>query len=416
MLDVYLYHQHVASLLDAGDGELALQYTEQAVAAGAAARLSLSLPVRVERYPSRLGANRWAISVLPESHIRDRLASELRIAPNDYSGMLLRVGRDVAGAAVIVPEGEPEAVADARTEAITADDVAAKIADLHRRPLGIDLERGVRLSLAGVQDKVLLVRRPDGGWALPINGYPSTHIIKPTPDRFPGLATNELFCLCLASACGLEVSNAWVEDIGSQDALVVERYDRFASGGGVERIHQEDFLSALGRSSIDKYEFDAERGQVGPSLRDFARLIDQYLGRAYLTRLLRIVTLNVVIGNADAHARNLSMLLLPDGRADIAPLYDLVATGEYAELTGDLAQLINGRLSIDECAAADLVVEATSWGLPSSLAQRQVGGVLDTIEGNIERAAASALEKGGANDVIDSLSALVTDRIARLRS
>ncbi len=411
MLDVYLYHRHVATLIDAGDGELALQYTHEAMDVGAAARLSLSLPVRFERYPSRLGANRWVVSVLPESHIRDRMAREFRIAPGDHSGMLLRVGRDIAGAAVIVPQGEPELAEHAKVEPATTSDVVQLIEQLDWRPLGVDLTRGVRLSLAGVQDKLLLVRRSDEGWARPINGYPSTHIIKPTPSQFPGLATNELFCLSLASLCGFDTPEAWIERFESVDALVVRRYDRYPTESGtIERLHQEDFLSALGYSSIDKYEVDAERGSVGPSLRDFARLISDYLGRANLTWLLRIVAFNVLIGNADAHARNLSMLLLPDGRVKLAPLYDLVATRHYPELNSDLAQLINGHMSIDGCALEDLIAEADTWGVPERLATRQVTDVVTSALGSMTQAGQLVGDMGGDPAVVSELEDYIAAR------
>lgn len=410
ILDVYLHGTRVAELRDAGQGELALQYTKEAVALGNRARLSLSLPVGPDPYPSRRGGNRWVRSILPEPQLRDRLATEFGLDADDYSGMLLQVGRDVAGAAVIVPAGEAENLGTERVDLVTDDEVLDIISRMPTNPLGVDHERGVRLSLAGAQDKFLLVRTSDGRWARPINGYPSTHILKPEPEKYPGLGTNELFALRLAEMTGLDTASATIQTFGTTRTLIVQRYDRIRSSDSVRRIHQEDLLSAAGRDPLHKYEQDAEYGRTGPALRDLAGTLSLHLGLAQLARFLDVVTFNVAIGNADAHARNLSLLLHEDGSVSFAPLYDLVCTRAYDGVSTDLSQRINGQHNIDMVTVDDLVAEAESWGLTNRLARRRAVDVVSRVRASLGRAARDTRTAGGTASTIDDLQKVIGAR------
>lgn len=410
ILDVYLYGARVAELRDAGEGELALQYTQDALALGNRARLSLSLPVRREPYPSRRGGNRWVRSILPEPQLRDRLATEFGLDADDYSGMLLHVGRDVAGAAVIVPAGEAESLGTEDVERVTDDDVCDLIFRLPTNPLGVDRERGVRLSLAGAQEKLLMVRTPDGHWARPLNGYPSTSILKPEPDEYPGLATNELLALRLAALSGFDTAVAKIHTFGATRTLIVERYDRILSSGSVRRIHQEDLLSAAGRDPLHKYEYDDEHGHRGPTLRDLAATVASHLGLAQLARFLDVVAFNVIIGNADAHARNVSFLLHQDGSVGFSPLYDLICTRVYDGVSTDLSQRINGQHDIDTVTIDDLVAEAESWGLTNRLARRRVIDTFTRTSGALDAAARDTRTAGGDGSMVDSLHETIKDR------
>ena len=404
----------MAELRDAGQGELALRYTDGALALGNRARLSLSLPVRPEPYPSRRGGNRWVRAILPEPQLRDRLAVEFGLEADDYSGMLFQVGRDVAGAAVIVPTGEPESLGTERVALVTDDEVVGMIARMPTNPLGVDHERGVRLSLAGAQEKLLLVLMSDERWGRPVDGYPSTHILKPEPSKYPGLATNELFSLRLAETIGLEAASAAIRTFATTPTLVVERYERIRGAGSVRRIHQEDLLSAIGRDPLHKYEQDAEYGSVGPSLNDLAGALSMHLGLARLARFLDVVTFNAAIGNADAHARNISLLLHEDGSVGFAPLYDLVCTRVFDDVSSDLSQRINGQHDIDLVTIDDLVAEAESWGLTGGFARRRVVDVVDRIRRSLDGAASAAIASGGNASTVGQVRETIETRTNKL--
>ena len=188
------------------------------------------------------------------------------------------------------------------------------------------LSRGARISIAGAQDKAVLVREEGGGWSVPLGGASSTHILKPESEEFPGLVENEWYCMELARKAGLETACVDVEVIGGKRVLVVKRHDRRAvAGGGLERIHQEDMAQALGRR--EKYQL-----RNGPSAYEIARLhgVDP---SAFLERM----AFNWMIGNCDAHAKNYAILEPGTERARLAPAYDLVCTEVYPELDRTLA-------------------------------------------------------------------------------
>lgn len=437
-LEVHLYGRHVADLLDAGDGYCALRYTEAAVTVGAPARLSLALVVRREPHPALRGAHRWAASLLPEGPALDALVAQWGVAADDVFGLLAVVGRDVAGAVVIAEPGTDPALPDARYEPLDTSDLAAMVDDLRQHPLGLDRKRGVRLSLAGLQDKLLL-HRMDGDaerFARPIGGAPSTVIVKPEPSgdhqrvAMAGLATNELLGLTLADVVGLDAATACVREIAGRPCLIVERYDRVLRGSGrPDRIHQEDVLAALGRDHRHKYQragwqrttpaggFAPPDGRYledpGPSLLEIADLLTLHLGAVARLRLVDVLTFQVVLGNADAHARNYSLLLRRDGSVALAPLYDLVATRVFPALDTVAAQTVNGIDDIDDITLDDVEAEARTWGLPEGLAHRRAAAMARAMSDGLDVAGRRAIERGGAADIVDRVSVQVRARAAR---
>lgn len=435
-LSVVLYGRHVADVVDAGFGDTAVRYTEEAIEGPGGARLSLSLPIQTSVHPAGGPGGRWVRSLLPEGRALAWAVQHYGIPEDDRYGLIAQLGEDVAGAAQILAPDATGGEAP-RFEVLGSREVAERVARSREEGLGLDRERGVRLSLAGMQDKVLL-HQIDGEYVLPVHGAASTLIIKPEPaaptDGSPslvGLATNELFCLTLARAAGLDVATARVEAFDATVALVVDRYDRRLEGAVVVRIHQEDLLGALGVDPLLKYEraqvqriaqaggFTDPAGVVargGPSLTDLAAVLADHLGRARLGPFLDAVAFNVAIGNADAHARNYSVLLRPDGDVDLAPLYDLISTRMWAHLDDEAAQLVAGRFAIDEVTRQDLVDEAGNWDLPPRFAAARVQELLERVEHAVDHAVDATAALGGDAAVAESVGALVRARVGRLRA
>src|SRR5580692_7014870 len=205
---------------------------------------------------------------------------------------------------------------------MTPDDLLRVIRTLDVMPLAAAPERGFRPSLAGLQRKALLGRADDGTWLLPSGDAPSTWILK--PDGPHAMAANEASCLRLAAACGLPVPEAELLDVAGLPVLAVRRYDRQGAPAGVipARVHQEDGCQATATPPGLKYE---EQG--GPALRDFASVIRDFGDPRDVTGLLRRTTFNMAVGNADAHAKNFSLLHESDVPAvRLAPLYDVLST------------------------------------------------------------------------------------------
>ncbi|MBM2822836.1 MAG: type toxin-antitoxin system HipA family toxin [Thermoleophilia bacterium] len=343
-LDVYLAGKRIGELERQAPTRYRLRYTDDAVArhGEGALLLSASLPVRSTPYPS--GATKpFFEGLLPEGAIRSTIARTLGLSEDNGFGLLAELGADCAGAVVIVPAGAPAPTPETGSiEWLDLDALAQRIADLPRNPLGVtDAHGRVRLSLAGVQPKLVVTRSPSERIGQPTGGAPSTHLIKPAQEQYPDLVANEAFCLRVARSAGLRAAPAEVIQIGGLECLLVERWDRTLDDDGrIARLHQEDFCQALGLLPAAKYETEG-----GPSVAAMVGLL-RGLGTPTLARdlneLVRAVSINFLLGNSDAHGKNYALLYEPLGIAQVAPLYDVVSTSVYPNLSQSLAMTIGG--------------------------------------------------------------------------
>lgn len=327
------------------------QYTADAVAGGAGRPLlSVSMPTRSRPYRGKLPLV-FFDGLLPEGEIRRMIAHDFALDTDDVFGLLRELGRDCAGALIILPEGEHPAP-PGQPEPISRDEVARRLRDLRFHPLGVD--RRVRVSLAGMQEKLLLARSEEG-WGLPVAGAPSTHILKPAHPLLPLSIANEALCLRTARHLGMRVANIEIAELADVPALVIERYDRASTPDGVARLHQEDFCQALGVAPEDKYE---ARG--GPSLRQCAELLRRWARNDQLEHLLDALLLNVLVGNADAHAKNFSLLHGPDGQITLAPVYDVMTTVHYPGVDPVPGMYVNGIREITRIGARGTITPLPS--------------------------------------------------------
>lgn len=418
-LAVWLDRAHVADIREQRTGSITLEYTADALARHPIGRplLSVSMPLRPgHRYPPAV-TGAWVEGLLPEGEARTQLEALFGVRRGDVFGLLEAIGRECAGAVQFLPPGEQPGTPASPTagDELSARELEEAIAALPERPLGAGDD--IRLSLAGQQPKLLLVEAPGGGFRWPRHGTPSTHIIKPGDDRFPGIVANEAFCLAVARELRLTTIDVDVRDVAGRSVLVVERYDRERQDdGSIRRIHQEDACQALaihpGPRGDGKYEASG-----GPSFADVAHVLDIHNGKPDETRrLAEVMTLTLVLGNADAHGKNLSFLLPPGGRLRLAPLYDVISTIHYEQVPGELgprsvsrhlAMAVAGRWSIDEITRDDLVAEAAGWHLA-----QDTGAAIDDLLAQIPRAVAAAVE---AIDVPGELAERVRRRAGALR-
>jgi serine/threonine-protein kinase HipA len=276
------------------------------------------------------------------------------------------------------------------------------VANLRSAPLGVS-DR-VRISLAGVQEKLLLTRLPDGSWGRPVDGTPSTHILKPEVAAYPKTVENEAFCMRLAQHLGLEVANIDTTEVGGRKLIVVERYDRTVHPDGlVERIHQEDFCQATGLAPATKYEEDG-----GPSLLRIAQIVDAVARRGSLDRLLRAVTLNAIIGNGDAHGKNFSLLHEAGGALTLAPVYDVMSTKYYGD--DRLAMDVDHVHRTSRVTMEHIVNEAGRWGMSRDRATSIIADVVDKAP------AAIAATRDETPDVPADLVDAIEQQLQHVRS
>lgn len=405
-LDVWLDDVLVAKIERSGTRGLKLAYSTEAIDrySFGAWLLSLNLPVVAEPYGTS-AARAFLDGLLPEDNLRRAIAESLDLKANDTFGLVRALGRDSAGALIIVPEGEtpPSPVPLTAAPVLAHGDLERMMRELPVAPLGIQSGK-LRLSLAGVQQKLVLARRPDGQWVAPSAGIASTHILKPEVAQFPGTVANEAFCLRFAAQLGLRAAHAETAQIAGVEVLVVERYDRvIGSDGVVRRIHQEDACQALGVPPSRKYE---ESG--GPSLEQVARVLSAASGAGALEDLLRVVTVHTLIGNCDAHAKNISLLHRAPGAIEVAPLYDAVSTRVYPALSPHLAMRIDGVQRHDRITADHLVAEAGRWGMRRTHAREVVADLVARAHAAAEAAAAET------PSVARALSAFVAAQVRSL--
>jgi serine/threonine-protein kinase HipA len=298
--------------------------------------------------------------------------------------MLEQIGGECAGAVTFLTEGQGLTALEDNYRPLTPGELARLLKELPRRPL-LAGERGIRLSLAGAQDKIV-VHVANGQISLPLGGSPSTHVLKPAIERFEGLVFNEAVCMKLARAIGLKAAKTEIGCANGVDFLLVERYDRtvvprFPGGpDNLRREHQEDLCQALGIDSEHKYQAEG-----GPSLKQCFALVRQVSTFPVidLQALLDAVIFNFLIGNNDAHGKNFSLLYSgeqPSERAtSLAPLYDVLSTAYYPDLDKKMAMKIGGEYLGDIVRGKHFEKFAEEAGLATPMVRQRVSELAEII-------------------------------------
>ena len=409
ILNVWWDERLVGRLSQNRHGELGFVYAPEWLEAGdAVPPLSVSLPKRAEPF-SRRECGPFFSGLLPEEGQRDAVARLLGVSRGNDFALLDRLGGDVAGAIQLLPPGASHPPVappvGTRPQPLEPEKLAAVLDALPVRPLLAD-EEGLRLSLAGSQSKLPVVL-VSGEIALPVPGQATTHILKPPMTRFPDTVENETFIMRLAARIGLLAAPVEARTVHRRKFLLVERYDRAPDANGrVRRIHQEDFCQALGIWPQRKYA-----GEGGPALRDCFALLRRVAARPAvdILKLLDAVIFNLIAGNADAHGKNFS-LLHADAGTCLAPLYDLLTTVIYPELSPRLAMKIGKRATLEEMDSRGWESFAAGACLGRPFVYRRVSEISDVVESRA-REVAGELQGGALDDA--ALSGLADTVAAR---
>lgn len=320
----------------------------------------------------------WFEGLLPEGETRARIAARFGVAETDSFGLLEAIGWECAGAISVLPEGRGPQASDYR--ALTDEEVGQRLDALPGRPLHD--EAALRASLGGVQSKLVLARRASA-WLEPLDGAPSTHILKPEPDTWPGIAAAETWALAVAAAVTPAAEAELRDDLGSRPVIIVRRFDR-RDGDPIGRIHQEDLCQILGLPPSAKYAEPPPK----PWKPSWQMLAAALLARSVdppteLDRLLRQLTVNLALGNADAHAKNLAVLHHGDGLISLAPMYDVVPTIAFIPRQRLASLPVGGRYRLTDIGAAQIVAEARGWGMPERIAWSTIEQTVEAIRAGI---------------------------------
>lgn len=314
-------------------------------------------------------------NLLPEEGARRLLAQGVNLDPADAFGLLQRYGPESAGALTLMAPGQERS--GPGLQPLPDEVLSARIRALPRLPLAEGAPK--RMSLAGAQHKLAVVLYQDHLWE-PVGTAASTHILKPDHERvdeYPHSAANEWFCMQLAAACGLPVPAVELRQV-PEPVFVVRRFDRVGEGVGARRLYALDACQVLSLDAVFKYrEATVER---------LAELVS-LCRRPAVTRmtLLRWQLFNLLIGNGDAHLKNLSFLTKSDAAGmELAPHYDLLSTAVYRAPDWGHAELVipmGAARAFGEVRRADIVAFGRALGVPEQATARQLeriaGGLRD---------------------------------------
>ena len=326
-LNVFLNGRLVGVLRREATGAIDFRYEADWLAWDSTFPISLSLPLREDRYIGTPVINVFD-NLLPDSDpIRKSVAERVGAEGTDAYSLLTALGHDCVGALQFLPDGiDPGPVGSADGKAVSEEDIADIIKNLASAPLGMSEDVDFRISIAGAQEKTALLRK-DGRWFKPTGTTATTHILKPQIGTLPNgvdlsnSVENEYLCLRLLAALGVPTATAEIADFSDRRTLVVQRFDRlWTKDGRLLRRPQEDTCQALSIPSTRKYQSDG-----GPGVRDILELLkgsDRPIED--IATFLRANIVFWLIGATDGHAKNFSVFLGPGGRFSMTPLYDVL--------------------------------------------------------------------------------------------
>ena len=312
--------QEVGSLQEVA-GLWSFQYTPDWLANPKGFALSPHIPLSAQ--PLLDGASQRPVqwyfdNLLPEEDQRVLLAKDARLDAADAFGLLAWYGAESAGSVTLLPpEAAPQTIELLRP--LPDDALQARIRQLPKSPLTHAAIK--RMSLAGAQHKLAVVLE-DGALFEPAGATPSTHILKPDhPDAdYPHSVINEWFVMRLARRLGLDVPEVHRRYVPSP-VYLIDRFDRVAGAQGWQRRHAIDACQLLGLDRSFKY--------TQGSMDSLAALANACRSPAVArSRLFGWLVFNVLVGNSDAHLKNLSFLVSHEG-VQLAPFYDLLSVATY---------------------------------------------------------------------------------------
>lgn len=403
------YQQKTIGELTLGDSSMMqFQYNTDWINSENAFPISISLPL--DGSFSTSASHHFFANLLPEGNVRQQICRSLGISPNNDFQLLNAIGGDCAGALTIDASSESASKQSSpRYEAVTDEQLALWSVGTPDAFSDVTGQNEVRLSLAGAQDKLPV--HVDGEQIfIPIANTPSTHLLKFASPFYSHLPENETFITLLAGAVGLPVVDIGLHQTSKARVAIIARYDRILSQGIYRRLHQEDFCQALGISSTNKYEIEG-----GPSLQQCAEVIRRHTSfpLVELQMLLRWSLFNLLVGNADAHGKNISLLYDTNGSPRLAPFYDLVCTRNYKKITRHLAMNIGGQSDPDLIGKPQLHTLAAELNVRPSVVIEATSALIEELPMALTSTIAQFVERFGDSPVLERLPIIIRKQIRR---
>lgn len=414
-LEVFLGTRLAGHLgFDPGTQAFSFEYDPTWVAQRGALALSPHLPVRgASTPPSSSTVKAFFDNLLPEGRALDEAASAYRVSKSSLMGLLANLGRETAGALRIVPETLSEQNTSAEAlRPIEHAELSERIRSRASVPFSV-WDQKVRLSIAGYQDKLAVYEDAGGHWFLAEGPrYASTRILKPEPLReaMTGLTSNEFFCMRLAKAMRMPVAEVFLHHV-PEPVLSVRRFDRVEHVAGVDRLHVIDGCQLLNLSPGYKYERPYGDGPDVAPVRDGASI-----GRLFpmvkearqpalaIRQVLRWVIFQVLIGNTDAHAKNLSFFM-EQGGVSVGPAYDLVSTAIYPGVLHSYAFGIGDAFDPETLSAHEWALFCAHADLAPAFVQLELRNLILQMRRSLPLAQQQVLSEGASPAVVEAICA-----------
>ncbi|MBA8903038.1 type II toxin-antitoxin system HipA family toxin [Phyllobacterium sp. P30BS-XVII] len=420
-LNVFLNGRHVGVLRREATGAIDFQYGRGWLDWRGTFPVSLSLPLREDRYIGTPVINVFD-NLLPDNDaIRNRVAERVGAQGTDAFSLLTALGQDCVGALQFLPDGtDLGTVGDTDGKPVSDDEVADIINNLAAAPLGMGEDEDFRISIAGAQEKTALLRK-DGQWFKPTGTTATTHILKPQIGQLPNgidlsnSVENEYLCLKLLQAMGVPTASVEIADFGERRTLIVERFDRlWTKDGRLLRLPQEDTCQALSIPPTRKYQSDG-----GPGMREITNLLKgSDTPDADIATFMRAGVLFWLLGATDGHAKNFSIFLGPGGRFRMTPLYDVLTAqpsldeGQISRKKFKLAMSVgrNRHYAIHDIVPRHFMQSADLSGVGTPVMK----AIFEDIAANAEQqaeAAIGALPNGFPDQLVTSTMAAISQRV-----
>ncbi|GAB2902241.1 HipA domain-containing protein [Paraburkholderia jirisanensis] len=379
--------------------------------------------------------HRFVENLLPEGRALDVATSFFHVSRNNTYGLIRMLGKEPAGALSFfadddsgAPPAQPPEVLEPVRRAISPEELAERIEQRNAVPFAV-WDGQVRLSVAGQQDKLQVL--VEGEHLSLVDGaLSSTHILKPEAlnARTPFMVANEHFCMTLAARIGLPVAPVSIRRIPAP-ILLIERFDRDVSYAphdstqvvSVRRKHIIDGCQALDLPSAFKYERylgdapDVQNIRDGVSYEKLFSLTTHCVQPARArTSLVQWAILQLLIGNSDAHGKNLSFFVSHAGLTP-APLYDLVCVNAYgAAFVQDMAMGYGDVFRLEEISAFALADFAHRTGTRPKLVAREMLRMARAAAAAVDTLAASDVYVGDERALVRQIAAFITKQAGRL--
>ena len=322
-LNVLLYGEPIATITNVGNDRTLFAFMDSYIHDESRPVLGLGFKdalggLLTNFKPTQTKLTPFFSNLLPEETMRHYLAERAGVNPAREFFLLWVLGQDLAGAITVEP---------ADGEALPPN-VQQDIDD----EMKIDVP--MRFSLAGVQLKFSAVQQANGGLTIPATGKGGSWIVKLPSSRFDAVPENEYSMMELARLLGMDVPETQLLSINqianipdgigkfgdafkNAQAFVIKRFDR----AGDQAVHIEDFAQVFGVYPQDKYK--------KASMRNIAQVIGIEGQDEDIAEFTRRLVFNTLIGNADMHLKNWSVIYKDKRTASIAPAYDFVSTIPY---------------------------------------------------------------------------------------